>query len=313
MHGLEPEAIRRETLTTLRDASEADAAVFYTVRVVEGVPRFTEVLISHDDSDLAPELRRLSDRPVTGIPTLRLDRPPLRERRGFTSFRERWRGLDFSRTWIHRELYGPCEISDEIRLLVFRGRRFVGWLGAWRRGGERFAPNIGRILAPLVEPAVSALSLAEELAPDPLGDEGAHLVVDPRGVVQHASKAAVSFAEPPRREMVARVVRAFDRGEGDGRGSIAGCGVRTVRLDGEAGVAYLVLVTPGQRVELSAEADLTPAQQEVARHAAAGATVRQISRSLGKRPETVRSHLREIYRRLGIASRAELAGMVRPA
>lgn len=311
MHGLEPEAIRRETLAALHAASEADAAVFYTVRVVEGVPRFTGLLVSEAGSDLAPELRRVSNRPATGIPTLRLDRAPLRERRSFTSFSERWRGLDFRRTWIHRDLYGPCEISDEVRLLAFRGRRFVGWLGAWRRGGERFAPNVARMLAPLVEPAVAALCLAEELAPDPFGREGAHLVVDPRGVVQHASPSAASFAEPPRRELLARIVRAFDRGEGDGRGSIEGCGLRTVRLDGEAGVAYLVLVTPGERVELSAEADLTPAQQEVARHAATGATVRQMSRLLGKRPETVRSHLREVYRRLGVGSRAELAGLVR--
>ena len=55
---------------------------------------------------------------------------------------------------------------------------------------------------------------------------------------------------------------------------------------------------------------LTPRQLEVARLAAAGKTHKEIAAALGMRAETARTHLKNIYRRLDVASRVDLADVV---
>jgi DNA-binding CsgD family transcriptional regulator len=59
-----------------------------------------------------------------------------------------------------------------------------------------------------------------------------------------------------------------------------------------------------------AEQLLSPRQRHVARLAANDASVASISGVLGLRPETVRTHLRAVYRRLGVASRGELRAVL---
>jgi DNA-binding CsgD family transcriptional regulator len=55
------------------------------------------------------------------------------------------------------------------------------------------------------------------------------------------------------------------------------------------------------------DASLTPRQAEISEYAASGATVGEIASHLGISAETVRSHLKTVYRNLGIANRVELA------
>jgi DNA-binding CsgD family transcriptional regulator len=55
---------------------------------------------------------------------------------------------------------------------------------------------------------------------------------------------------------------------------------------------------------------LTPAEREVADLVSTGLTNKQIGASLYCSPYTVDSHLRSIYRKLGVTSRAALAGHV---
>ncbi|MFJ6247249.1 MULTISPECIES: LuxR C-terminal-related transcriptional regulator [unclassified Streptomyces] len=57
---------------------------------------------------------------------------------------------------------------------------------------------------------------------------------------------------------------------------------------------------------------LTPQQQRIARLAAQGATNREIADRLALSPRTVDHHLRGVFARLGIRSRVELPGVVRP-
>ncbi len=59
-------------------------------------------------------------------------------------------------------------------------------------------------------------------------------------------------------------------------------------------------------VLLAPDAELTPTQREVAARAAAGATVDEIAASLKTANNTVRSHIKEVYRRLDVANRVEL-------
>lgn len=70
---------------------------------------------------------------------------------------------------------------------------------------------------------------------------------------------------------------------------------------------YLVQVTALEPLLLSPLGRLSAAQLRVAAFAAVGATVPEIARSLGRSDNTIRTHLKSIYRRLEIASRLELA------
>lgn len=85
-----------------------------------------------------------------------------------------------------------------------------------------------------------------------------------------------------------------------------GLQLRARRFDGPV-PTYLVDVGPRVPLQLGADADLTPTQRQVAEYAAVGATVAEIARSLESAQETVRTHLREVYRRLDVANRVELA------
>lgn len=56
---------------------------------------------------------------------------------------------------------------------------------------------------------------------------------------------------------------------------------------------------------------LTPRQREVAELASYGATTDEIASHLGISPNTVRTHLKAVYRDLGVANRVELAATLR--
>lgn len=70
----------------------------------------------------------------------------------------------------------------------------------------------------------------------------------------------------------------------------------------------LLFVSGGEGAE--ALAKLSPAQRAVAERVAVGATAEETARDLGISTETVRSHVKAIYRKLGIASRIELVRLL---
>lgn len=84
------------------------------------------------------------------------------------------------------------------------------------------------------------------------------------------------------------------------------CGFRAVLLPlVDAGSLLAVL-------EASHDEDrLTPMQRRVADELVTGCTIAEAAEALGIAPETVRTHLKEVYRRLGISTRAELARALR--
>lgn len=82
-------------------------------------------------------------------------------------------------------------------------------------------------------------------------------------------------------------------------------------LAGTAGLS-MILIEKVKPILLAPDAALTPAQRQVAEYAAVGATVDEIARAVHSRRETVRTHLREVYRRLNVANRVELFRALRP-
>lgn len=82
--------------------------------------------------------------------------------------------------------------------------------------------------------------------------------------------------------------------------------VRLTRLGNKRGRRFLVEL-PHRSDPTPAERLLSPAQLQVARRAAEGATLKEIAQALDRSIDTVRTHLREVYLRLHVASRIELA------
>jgi|GEM_PF-4073748 len=70
----------------------------------------------------------------------------------------------------------------------------------------------------------------------------------------------------------------------------------------------LVTLRATELVSVPAMARLSPTQLRVAGRWARGETAQEIADALSRGTETVRTHLREVYRRLGISSRLELVG-----
>ncbi len=79
------------------------------------------------------------------------------------------------------------------------------------------------------------------------------------------------------------------------------------------GQAQQELVAAGARPRTSALTgfeSLTPSERRVAQFAAAGRTNREIAQALFVTPRTVEGHLTNVYAKLGVGSREELAGVV---
>ena len=59
-------------------------------------------------------------------------------------------------------------------------------------------------------------------------------------------------------------------------------------------------------------ADLPPRLQQALRALLSGDSEKQVARRLGVTPHTAHAYVKEIYRRVGVASRAELLGRFLP-
>ena len=78
-------------------------------------------------------------------------------------------------------------------------------------------------------------------------------------------------------------------------------------------IAMFLAESDAAPVRLRGEELLSGRQREVAREAARGETAARIAAKLGISVETVRFHLKEAFRRLGIRRRSELVQLRAPA
>lgn len=133
------------------------------------------------------------------------------------------------------------------------------------------------------------------------------IIMGPTGEVMHFTGSSEAWLEPPQRVVLARLVRGM-HAEGVMRSQhvVAGQRLAIARLLG-GHPAYLLTIQPSST--LDPFADLTPRQREIAMIASAGATAAEIGGAIGLSTSTVRVHLRDIYARLAIGTRVELANI----
>lgn len=214
---------------------------------------------------------------------------------------------------VFERLYAPARITRTCGSWCTRGRGCSAGRALCTRGAPAFEARDWRRLGWLAEPLKAALSAAERLETAHLPRGPGYLLVSPSGAVVHASAVAECLVSSgafstPARGPGAGVRLGLTRAAASAwvSSSVESCGSTT------GSVAYLVSASPSARPSLGPGASLTEAQRRVAELAAAGATVVVISAQVGSKPETVRTHLREVYRRLHVATRLELAAALAP-
>lgn len=290
-----PRAIRAQVLQDILKVVDADAALFFSVADIDGRAVIADAQVE-GDSD--------ADRLVEVLPgrrdfvdVARLQDPSALDSRTFQE------GSSLSQAFaVQLAAFG---VSDRIRLFVYDGRRFVGWVGAIRfKGQARFSRSDRRRLLPLVEPVTSAILAAHELARKSMPVEPGFVVMHAGGDVEYASREGQAWLQRPGFALALQRRISFIDGSGETTPvELARC--RFVPMIG-AHPLFLVQLSEARSVEKSA-VSLSPTQREVASFAASGATVAEIASAIGRKPETVRSHLREAYSRLGVSNRVELA------
>ena len=213
---------------------------------------------------------------------------------------------EFSAFPIWRDFYAPLGLRDHVRVLAYRGNRFLGWVGAFSTTGT-FRRGVGRRLSSELRRTIEGLAVARTLE---ALDDDAFLVFDGAGVVERGTERALAWLSRERAELFGRCVRAADHGEG-AQFRIDGVSARLVRLAGGESVRYLAMLRDRDSIELCTGAGLSPMEQAVAEDLAAGLTIREIAASRGRAESTVKSQAKNIYRKLAVASRVELVEALR--
>jgi DNA-binding CsgD family transcriptional regulator len=219
---------------------------------------------------------------------------------------------------LYRDVYAPIEVGSELRTLAMDGDRFLGWLGLIRRGKDnRFTSRETRLLSATMPEVASALCAIDALERDFLSRDIA-AVMRPNGRIEHASSTFVDWLDDDKADYLRRRINRLDQtGDGSGVEYVETAEVRVIRLDAgydtADGIRYMVTVGRAELWQIRPVHRLTERQREVADFAAAGATAQEIADTLDISKNTVKQHLKNIYERLGIGSRAELVAQMTDA
>ncbi len=206
-----------------------------------------------------------------------------------------------------QKMMNPLDITGELRCVFYDGPTLLGYLCMMRQGDDaKFRDGERKIARAATAEIKSLLSMANSLESARLDSE-LFAMLTPAGGIEYASDAFGEWADKTRSSYLRR--RARDADQGIDRLGIeihGGAEVRMTRLDGDDGVRYLVAIDELERAKIRPVHRLTDRQYEIAKYAAAGATSREIGKTLDISHHTVKVHLRNIYERLGIGSRTEL-------
>lgn len=309
IQSLDPLEMREKTLETLIEVVDADEGAFTKYALHNGEYYYTGVrCVAAEDfrDEVLPE--------IEGKPTLAdmiwdPQLPPADERQCFV--RKHYDPQQLRETTelrLLRLMYGRFDINTQLRALLYDGPRFLGWMGCWRRNGEQFTEEEEDRLNRLVDSVVTVLTVAER-AESRAFTAPAQLLVGPDGVrIDCATPGGNDWLTTDRRSHIAELIRRAEAGAPLPPAVLVdGYELRLTRMYGDQGARYLACVTSLELPKLSVTAALTPRQREIAEYAAVGATAAEIADTLDISFETVRHHIKNIYTRLNICSRTELA------
>lgn len=307
----DPDSLRQQAIQMVLERAEADSAAWFSVAEIDGVLRMGG-WSAIGDRALDDALRRnaMEADPWRDSPAP-FQRSSLAESSSFLELDKILDPVAFEQSRYFQTIFAPFRVADQIRLLVFQGSRLVAWIGASRKtGARRFNARDRKRLQALVAPVSAALCAADGLIRGNVALDRAVIVLQPGGEVDYASLPSIGWLERPGfREALRALTVETDRGTptAERKALLDEAECRMIRVDGGSSVRYVATLTPSKQMQRSLVHALTAVQRRVAESAAAGATIAEIATELGRGAETVRSHLREVYRRLDVSTRLELA------
>lgn len=305
-----PSYIRRTVLRVVRDVGEADGAVFFNLVRADGK---APIVLAHEADGACSDavVKALLEGVDKVDDATLLERPGRSDLEGFRSLGGGDDDEGASAASTEPAASGLPGLTDRARVVVYEGQEFVGWLGALRaEGSPRFSrrqrERLGRYLPELKR----ALLKAHQIEQRQLQRGTAYVLLTADGVPVNASDAAAGWLahDGMLGDLIDAVAR-LERGEA----------VAPTRLLRAAQAEVVALREPAQQARYLAvlrlaptltrapDASLSAAQRQVAEQAARGNTVDEIAALVGRTPQTVRSYLREAYRRLGVNNRVALA------
>lgn len=314
LEGVDPTTLRKRALTRLHDLGVGDGAIAYQVRVDATAGRGPGWVLGAGASSVVDLAERLMTPELSGFVGSVVDfaRATRRERTRYVTLGELV-DVDWLRSSVFWDrVYAPHRVGWQARRLVFEQDRLVAWVGVVRADG---APDFDaadlRALGGASD-VVHDLVWADRIESAGTPEAGADLVCDAAGhVLLRSSAAAAWLAQPGLQDQVRALIRDVDQGRFAAGTAVRAATLEVTRLEGDGAVRYLVRVTSNVPVAIGASHALTDRERQVCAFAASGATADEIARSLGVSPETVRSHLRHAYAKLGVTSRLELHRVLR--
>jgi len=209
-----------------------------------------------------------------------------------------------------RQLWDTLGFKSQVRMMVFNNRRFVTFVGIWRfldrpEFSAREQDELNRNAELVTNRLITADMLEESANPK----DTLHLVTDEDGNVLHASAPAREWLKQGNLDSLRAIISQVHRGHRHGLTYLlGGMSLKLVPMDTNQGVlSYLVHLSPRHELCTDPDSELTPTQREIAHLAANGSTIEEIASMLGRSPHTVKTHLRNIYERLVVSNRVELA------
>ncbi len=193
----------------------------------------------------------------------------------------------------------------ELHLGIYDGDRFVGRiLACSAKSSSVLRRRLNAIAPPLRKQLVDADRRLREATPNKPG----FAILDANAEVRFADAIARAWLDVHaiRLSVAHELMQLAASGRRASCFSAVGTEARLGVLEGD-GIVYLAELRPAQPLLLDAASHLTPMQRKVADFASTGSTVQEIACALAVAPDTVRTHLREIYRRLSVGNRVELS------
>lgn len=209
---------------------------------------------------------------------------------------------------IYQSFYGPLEIYNQLRALVYQGDRALGWLGICRRGAHaRFRPAEQAALSAQISRLNARLSVVESQSSYGAVDDIEHVILDHALRLSWATQAASRWMTPRRLEMVRAHMRA-PRQDRPHQLCVDGVwmAIVTLALPGH-GHEHLVTLAPTRSIRLSPLYGLEPEAIEVAQLLVRGFSVSQIGRHLGIPERRTRAQMRRLSRHFNAEDQVQLA------
>lgn len=302
-------SIREDALARLRVFATAEGAFVYQAAEVGGKLRLASSTAAGEPAAQAMARFAALDSGALDEILASHRHPKAATSRGFIEWDRLLSNDHPQKHVVSRQVWKASGIRDVMQVLVYDGSRLAAAVGVLRTS-SMFSPQDRRAINSLYETVRIAMIAADRVEREQLPKGHESIILSATGeILFFAEDARPWLSVPGFRERIGEVARSLHAADAP-LGAVAHGPLQVMmsRLASAKGPScFLARLKPSTPLEKSEDAVLSPVQREVAKLAANGATIAEIAATLGRGTETVRSHLSEVYRRLGVSTRIDLA------